>query len=115
MDQLVNPCRHIADFVDDFGESEAPALAELEHPSIHLDYEFPAIAPPNIEHDFVVVFRPERKLPPIAVRGNGVEVVDHGFAIWVASGFGKTYITVVNASDVIGIFEGKIESFQTAT
>jgi hypothetical protein len=51
----------------------------------------------------------------LAVRGSGVDVVEHGFAVWVANGQGKTYITVVNASDVIGIFEGKVESFQTAS
>ena len=66
-------------------------------------------------HDFVVVFRPEKKLAPLAVRGNGVEVIDQNLAVWVANGPSRTYITVVNAADVIGIFEGKVEAFQTAS
>jgi hypothetical protein len=112
---LVNPCRHIAEFVENVGPSTAPGTAELVIPSVHIEYCLPAIAPQDTVHDFVVVFRPERKLPPLAVRGSGVDVVEHGFAVWISNGQGKTYITVVNASDVIVIFEGKVETFQTAS
>ena len=116
MGELVNvPVRLVAEFVEDVGPSTAPGFAETLNPSIHLEYSLPAIAPVGAVHEFVVVFRPERKLPPIAVRGNGVEVVDNSFAIWVANGQGKTYVTVVNAAEVIGIFEGKVEAFQTAS
>jgi hypothetical protein len=112
---LINPCRHLAEFVEDVGPSDAPGTIESVHPSVRLEYHEPAVLPQGPLHDFVIVFRPERNLPPLAVRGSGVGVVDHRFAIWVAIDQIKTYVTVVNASDVVGVFEGKVEAFQTAT
>ncbi len=116
MGELITvPHRLVAEFVDDLGPPTAQGELETVHPSVVLEYMDVAVAHVNAVHDFVVVFRPERKLLPLAVRGNGVEVINQSLAVWVANGPTRTYITVVNAADVIGIFEGNVETFQTAS
>lgn len=94
-------------FVGDFGgpapADPVPDEAELVRPARTIVFDDVAVPYPVRTRGFVVHFRPETNLPPVAVRGTGVDLMGPAYGIWVGDPGAKTFVSVFRVEDVARI------------
>lgn len=116
MNEKIEIVGHFVGEFSDIGTATAqdPA-AEFLRPSRTFVFDDQAVEYPNENRNFVVYFRAETKLPPMAVQGAGVELVGPAYGIWVRDAGEKKYVSMLRFDDVVGILPGKPVSLDTAT
>lgn len=103
--------------IDVLGSQPVDGLqeAELVRPSRTIIFDDFALVHPRCDRQFVVYFKPETNLPPVAVRGTGVDLLGPGYGIWTGDPAAKTFVPVFRIEDVVRIVPQVSAGHSTAT
>lgn len=107
--------RFLGVFDGPVGPGPVPADTVALPPGRTIVFDDVALRYPRRNRDFVVYFRPETNLPPMTVRGTGVDLVGPSYGIWVGDPAAKTFVSVFRVEDVLRIVQESAGGHSTAT
>jgi hypothetical protein len=114
------PCHYVGEFVDDLTPpANSPPAAPGEIVPTEMVGEFTDDVSEGLRR-FVVVFQDRIALAPVELRASGLRTIPEQpgvgtsgcYALWVDEGGRETIVGLFSQADVLGIFEGSIDSIR---